>query len=799
MGKGRHKNYIGLIVLIIALALVVVGCSNKDDDANNGGKDESNETEDNSQKGETSNIAKESVDQFPNVLDLSANPTEEMNGVYLTNKFNHFSDLGAWHGYYQPAKDNKDLLGGFAGPLIVAEEYPVNLSDSINRIQITNKETDETYDLSKGNIIDTFAYPGRLDQTYEIDGIVLNLSLIFVSERSALIRTNIENVSEEAVELDIAWEGSVFDTVIDGSNEIDIGTSLEKDGNAIQVNFSEVRDVWDYLATEEVKYYIQHDQDIDTEIKDLTYTSTLKDSVSIEAGETFETYTTESYTFTDEEFTEEKAKLSDYLSEQESHFNDNDERWQGYLDSTFDGDNVDAFPEYQNAAIKAMQTMTTNWQSAAGAINFDGTVPSMSYKYFLGMWSWDSWKTDVALANFNPDLAMNNMRALFDYQIESDDEVRPQDDGAIIDAVFYNQDEPRGGEGGNWNERNSKPPLAAWAAWNIYEATEDKAFLEEMYPKLMAYHDWWYTNRDHDNNGVAEYGAMVSDHHFERDEDGELITDEDGNPTFDSEAIIEAAAWESGMDNATRFDVEGSGEDDEGVIVFENENDGEVVGYSLNQESVDLNAYLYAEKGFLKLMATELGLEDDEKVLVEDAKELKEYIHENMYDKETGFFYDLQINDDGSETKLLVNRGKGTEGWLPLWANLATDEQAETVKDNMISEDKFNTHVPFPTASKDNEKFNASTYWRGPVWLDQALFGVEALQNYGFDTEARDLTKKLFNNAEGLMGDGPIHENYNPLTGKGISTKNFSWSAASYYLLYKNNLTGSTPTTQDAF
>ena len=51
-----------------------------------------------------------------------------------------------------------------------------------------------------------------------------------------------------------------------------------------------------------------------------------------------------------------------------------------------------------------------------------------------------------------------------------------------------------------------------------------------------------------------------------------------------------------------------------------------------------------------------------------------------MFDEKTGFFYDLQINEDGSKTKLLVNRGKGTEGWLPLWAKVATKEQAAAVK-----------------------------------------------------------------------------------------------------------------------
>ncbi|CQR45810.1 Glucosidase YgjK precursor [Paraliobacillus sp. PM-2] len=789
----RKRNLL-VSLFIIALTFLFLGCENKESNTTNNSKvDLENKANNNF------NIARTNVDQFANLLDLSANPTKEAHGVYQTNKFNHFSDLGAWHGYYQPAKDNKNLLGGFAGPLIVGEEYPVNLSASINRIQIVNKETNEQYDLSRSEHIDFSYYPGRLQQSYELGDITLDLSLIFVSNRSALIRTDIKNNSEETVELAISWQGSVFNEVIDGDKTINMGTSLKEDRNAIQVNFSKIREQWNYFATDEVKYYIFHDREVNTEINGLDYTSSLEDSVVIEAGGNFETYTTESYTFTEDEFSKEKNKLSDYINNQANYFKENTERWQKYLDKTFSGKKINNFPEYQNAVVKSIQTLITNWQSPAGAIKHDGIVPSMSYKWFMGMWSWDSWKAVVALSDFNPDLAKSNMRALFDYQIKADDDVRPQDKGAIIDVIFYNQNSSRGGDGGNWNERNSKPPLAAWAVWSIYKETNDNEFLEEMYPKLMDYHNWWYTNRDHDNNGVSEYGSMVSDANWQTDEHGEVIIDENEKPKLNEEAIIEAAAWESGMDNATRFDKEGSGQDDVGVKVFENKRDGEVVGYSINQESVDLNSYLYAEKGFLALMAAELGMEEDEKTLTEDANKLKKYIQENMYDEETGFFYDLQINDDGSKTKLLVNRGKGTEGWIPLWAYLATNHQAEKVKDNMMDEDKFNTYMPFPTASKDNEKFSPDQYWRGPVWLDQALFAVEALQNYGFNNEATYATKKLFNHAEGLMGNAPIHENYNPLNGKGISTKNFSWSAASYYLLYKNSILSNDPTTQSVF
>lgn len=70
--------------------------------------------------------------------------------------------------------------------------------------------------------------------------------------------------------------------------------------------------------------------------------------------------------------------------------------------------------------------------------------------------------------------------------------------------------------------------------------------------------------RDHDGDGLCEFGST----------DGSLI----------------AAKWESGMDNAIRFDDSKILKNSEGA-------------FSLNQESVDLNAYLYAEKEYLSKLA----------------------------------------------------------------------------------------------------------------------------------------------------------------------------------------------------
>ncbi len=90
----------------------------------------------------------------------------------------------------------------------------------------------------------------------------------------------------------------------------------------------------------------------------------------------------------------------------------------------------------------------------------------------------------------------------------------------IADCIYKDSSE------NNW--LNTKPPLAGWSIWSVFEQTNDTAFLKEMLPKLVKYHEWWYKYRDYNKNLLCEYGS--------------------------SDQSLVAAKWESGMDNAIRFD-----------------------------------------------------------------------------------------------------------------------------------------------------------------------------------------------------------------------------------------------------
>ncbi|EPZ62542.1 trehalase family protein [[Clostridium] sordellii ATCC 9714] len=95
------------------------------------------------------------------------------------------------------------------------------------------------------------------------------------------------------------------------------------------------------------------------------------------------------------------------------------------------------------------------------------------------------------------------------------------------------------------------------------------------------------------------------------------------------------------MDNAIRFDLEQS--DEYKVKVNKSVDDnGTVIGYTINQESVDLNSYLYKEKLILSKIAKKLGKEKESKVYIEESIKIKNYINQYMYDDETGYYYDIR-------------------------------------------------------------------------------------------------------------------------------------------------------------
>lgn len=657
-----------------------------------------------------------------------------------------FIDQGAWHGFHLPS--NKQDYGSFPGPMIIAQEYSIYFSKNIQQLSLFDEDGSERI-LASAPKQNRYSLPKGLFQQYEWPDLILTTQLQFIDNRSARVLTKITNKTDVSKRWKIEWQGQPFSTH-PKIQDYSLIKNHQINNNISRWQLTPATNTWNLLL-QNAEYQIEYP-------KGVVLSATgqhgyhAKEIVDLPAGSSHSTTSLHQYFHTKEE---RVARAS--MTSIDKRIKHNDHAVQKRVWKLAD-------TKYDRMAARAVMTLTHNWRSAAGNILHDAVTPSVSFKWFNGVWAWDSWKQAVALAKFEPQLAKSNILAMFDYQFEADDEVRPQDHGSLPDVIFYNKSPARGGIGGNWNERNGKPPLAAWAVWEVYKNTNDANFIKVMYPKLVAYHQWWYRNRDHNHNGLVEYGANLHPAHLTN-----------GKPN--RKAIIEAAAWESGMDNAPRFDEAYD------LNVLENHNaDGELVGYSLSQESVDLNAYLYAEKRLLAKMALIMGVSEQANKWQQQAQILSTKIQTEMFDPETGFFYDIRYGQGKRE--LLTKLGKGVEGWIPLWAKAATNGQAKKMVTMHLTDKEFATTIPFPTVSADSSSFAPSRYWRGPVWLDQAWFGLKGLKNYGFNDKANKLALSLLDNAEGVTSDGVIRENYHPLTGKGLHCNNFSWSASVLLLIY---------------
>lgn len=676
------------------------------------------------QAARTGQAGQDKAESYADLLDLHGVPTAAQPAD--NSEINVFADRGAWHAYALPPDGAAD--GGFTGPMYIAQEYPWWLSKAFTRIRLG--ENGRSIPLTGGK---STSLPGLLRQTYDLGGLRLTLELRYASNRTALVRAYLENTGSAKRTLDVGWAGELLRPA---DEPMKSAPSLTATGGGVVVDFAKVRETWDYLTDGTERFEVTHDTPVRTTVSGDAYETKMTRPLTVAPHARQTLNWTESFTFTSAERAREGAVIKDALAHPDRVFASDAARWNGYVGAVTRG-----LPagERRQLAVKSVETMVTNWRSAAGALKHDGMTPPITYKWFTGgFWAWDTWKQAVGTARFDPALAESQIRSMFDYQ---------RTDGMIPDCVFYN--DPAHG-GGNWNERNSKPPLAAWAVLEVYRATGDRAFLREMYPKLAAYHAWWYRDRDHDHNGLAEYGATV-------------------DPANDTpEDIRQAAAWESGMDNAPRFDAA------LGTKPVENrDSSGGLVGYSLNQESVDLNAYLVAEKGDLATIASLLGRPADAARYRHDAARVTGLIRQRMYDPATRFFYDAALGGGP-----LVARGRGIEGAIPLWAGVATRDQAAAVRSRLLDPAEFGTRMPLPSVAKSSPYFSPTEYWRGLVWLDQAYFAINGLERYGYSADARAIADRLRGNAAGLLGTAPIRENYDPLTGEGFNSSGFSWSAA---------------------
>ena len=219
--------------------------------------------------------------------------------------------------------------------------------------------------------------------------------------------------------------------------------------------------------------------------------------------------------------------------------------------------------------------------------------------------------------------------------------------------------------------------------------------------------------------------------------------------------------------------------------------------------SIYLNCLMYQELLATAKLADLFGMPEKKAIYEEKAALLKDAIQEHCWDERDGFFYSVDLNllpinpSSGLHAgcprhwNTLIQRIGVWSGFLAMWANIATPEQADRmVKEHYRNEKTFHAPYGVRTLSKMEKmyaviKSGNPSCWLGPIWGISNYMVFDGLQKYGYLYDAKELaeaTITLF--GRDLETCGELHEYYHPESGEPVNNPGFqNWNLLSLNML----------------
>ena len=219
--------------------------------------------------------------------------------------------------------------------------------------------------------------------------------------------------------------------------------------------------------------------------------------------------------------------------------------------------------------------------------------------------------------------------------------------------------------------------------------------------------------------------------------------------------------------------------------------------------SIYLNCLMYMELRATAKLGELLGLPEKVSYYEAKAEALKGAIQEHCWDERDGIFYSVDVNllpvDPTQKLhagcprhwNTLIQRIEVFACFLPMWAGIATPEQAERmVKEHYLDPKTFYAPYGVRTLSKMEKmyaiiKSGNPSCWLGPIWGISNYMVFDGLQKYGYEAEAADLAEKTVTMlGKDIETCGEMHEYYHPETGEGVNNPGFqNWNFLSLNML----------------
>lgn len=410
----------------------------------------------------------------------------------------------------------------------------------------------------------------------------------------------------------------------------------------------------------------------------------------------------------------------------------------------------------------------------------DYTIPTEGL--YSHQWLWDSCFISIGLRQYDTERAQKEILSLLRGQWAN---------GMLPNMIFAGGDKHR-------QDRNiwrswlnplapddvatsgiTQPPMLAEAVVKIGEKlkpVERRTWYQQVFPALLAYHQWLYKERDPHDEGLVllvhpwETGLDNTPPWMSELEQHQLpfwirlatkkpfvylITylrrDTRYVPAEQRLSTFEALALYSVQHRLRRkaYDID------------------KILSHSLFAiEDLGFNSILVRANHCVRHIAKAIHHELPEELLkdmnkTDDALEL-------LWDGYTGQYYSRNFITH----KLIKEPSIAT--LLPLYSGSVSKERAKQLVDLLEDKKTFGAPYPVPSVPLNSDWFKSHSYWQGPTWVNTNWLIVEGLKRYGFDEQAAQLAKITID----VVEKNGLYEYFSPIDGTPAGVHNFSWTAA---------------------
>ena len=387
-------------------------------------------------------------------------------------------------------------------------------------------------------------------------------------------------------------------------------------------------------------------------------------------------------------------------------------------------------------------------------------------------WNWDSAFIAIGLSHSNQKRAQDEIRTLLKAQWST---------GMVPHIVFnaeannyhpgpeyWGTDIPES-PGSILTSGITQPPVIALAVLEIYNNASDKLmaqdFLKEVYPLLLLEEKFLSNARDPGEEGLS----------------------------------FICHPWESGMDNSAIWDgplhrfrmdfiPDFMRKNNQKIPANQRPSDAEYTRYSYLVQRYAMESWNQSEifklnhfavqsllfntlhlKSMQSLVKIARLIDEDSGWIESKINKSLNHFNSKLWNGECRQYFDYDLGNQSSIDTENISQ------FLPLFAGIPSPAQAEFLVAKLQTEAFWPVNgYGICTQSQESTEYDKECYWRGPIWINMNWMIIQGLELYGYNMIAGRLAHETLS----LVAKQGCYEYFNPVTGEGLGSDCFSWTAA---------------------